>query len=88
MKVSSRAGVSSEGSPREGAASKLIYLIVGRINFLEKRVNKGLQFPASFSWRLSSVPVSYGNFSSSESAGERVLEHTLEKSSSYNPWAT
>ena len=36
VKVSSRARVSSEASPREGAASELIYLTVGRINFLER----------------------------------------------------
>lgn len=41
VKVSIRVGVSSEGSPREGAASKLTHMIVGRIHFLEGCWTKG-----------------------------------------------
>lgn len=56
VKMSSRAAVSSEGSPGEGFTSKLTEMAVGRTQFLKNCWTEGLSSLMVISLRLPSVP--------------------------------
>lgn len=60
MKLVASSVVSSEGSPRGGSASKLIYVVVGRIQFLVGYWDKG----SVLCWLLASSlsSLSHGPF--------------------------